>query len=846
MPSALSPNNLTPRPGVFRRLLAKADRVLGGFRPTDALGSATGASSGALPPIDEALSRIFDVAPDVIAVRRLSDGRFRYFNAEFTKVHGWTRDEARSMTFEELGLWDDAAQQAEFYREFEANGVVRNFEAMIRTHRGTAVEPMLISAVRVDLNGEAHLVSGLRRIGDIRRAERRIAESEARLRVFFDACPDLIAVIRMADERYVYVNPAFTRVTGYRTEYLLGRTASQIGIWLDEEGKRGFQAALVEHGTVHNFEQDFRMRDGRIETHLISAVLVDIDGESHMMAIGREVTAIKKTEADLIAAREHLSLQLDEMKRNQERLHSEIIEREQTQNRLRQSEAKLRKVFDTSLDTISIRRLDDGRYLDVNPAFLSLSGYAYEEVVGQSIDELQLRADINAAVFDSSLKTLGFVQNLEGRLRQKDGTVIPIMVSAVAIDIDGVPAAVIVMRDITLAKRTADQLGQSEDRLRRIFDANLDAISVRRLSDNVYREVNREFLKLTGYSRNEVIGHSREELGLLEDASRLALDDLFEKRGDLSNAEGMLHRKDGTLIPVIGSAVPFDLDGEPCALCIVRDLTQSKRAERDLRLAHEAALAASRAKSEFLSSMSHEIRTPMNVILGMTEVLSETRLDSEQRLYLQTMRANGDALLLLINQILDFSRIESGQLSLERTDFDLIELIEGAVDSFGLRVQEKGLFLSRQIASGLPRTWIGDPLRIRQILINLIDNAIKFTDRGGITLDVDRVFVAGFADASSRDLVKFSIVDTGVGIPPGNLDSIFLSFTQADPSISRRYGGTGLGLAIVKRLVELQDGTIEVQSEPGCGSTFTVSIPLQNTETISSALTQEPVASDDF
>jgi PAS domain S-box-containing protein len=831
--------------GLFRRLVAGATRVLGRFKPAGGVDAATRAVTGALPRIDETLRRIFDVAPDVIGARRLSDGRFRYFNAEFTKVHGWTREEALSMTFEELDLWNDPAQREEFFREFEANGVVRNFEADFRVRRRTAVEPMLVSAVRVDLNNEPHLVSVLRDISDLRRAERRIAESEARLRTFFEACPDLVAVIRLSDDVCVYVNPEFSRVTGYSSEYLLGRTASELGMWVDVESQRRFNAALVEHGSVRNFEQDVRMRDGRIETHLISAVLVEIVGESHMLAIGREVTTIKKTEADLTAARERLSVQLDEMERNQRTLRNEIIEREGAQSRLRQSETKLRKVFDTSLDAISIRRLDDGRYLDVNPAFLSLTGYTYDEVVGYSVDELRIRVGDAPTHFENSMNALGFVHNRERWLRRKDGTIIPIMVSAVAIDIDGVPAAVIVTRDITEAKRAADKLRESEDRLRRIFDANLDAISVRRLSDNVYREVNSKFLKLTGYSRDEVIGHSREELRLLEDESRATLDEIFQRQGELNNSEGVLRRKDGTLIPVIGSAVPFDLEGEKCALCIIRDITQSKAAERELSLAHEAALAASRAKSEFLSSMSHEIRTPMHVILGMAEVLSETQLDPKQHLYLQTMRANGDALLLLINQILDLSRIESGRLALERTDFDLIELIEGAIVSFAPRVREKGLTISRRIASGVPRYWIGDPLRIRQILINLIDNAIKFTEKGGIAVSVNHEeSVSNSADDSSRILVRFSVSDTGIGIEPGSLESIFSSFTQADASISRRYGGTGLGLAIVKRLVELHEGTIEVRSEPGRGSTFTFSIPLQNVESTSSIQVEDSAAPD--
>jgi len=837
MALALSRNDAARRPGFLERLITKAATLLRRPNRAKLVGSASREVSVAIrntggtetdrpPPIDETLIRIFDVAPDVIAARRLSDGRFRYFNAEFTKVHGWTRDEALSMTFEELGLWKDPAQRAEFFREFQANGVVRNFEADFQVRRKTAVEPMLVSAVRVDLDSEPHLVSVLRNVSDIRRAEQRIAESEARLRTFFDACPDLVIVIRLADEICVHVNPEFSRVTGYSVEYLIGRGESQLGIWPDEDSRLRFHAALAEHGSVRNYEQDFRMHDGRMETHLISAVQVVIGGEPHLMAVGRDVSAIKQTEADLIAARERLSLQIDEMNRSQLTLRAEIIEREQAQSRLRQSEAKSRKVFETSLDSISIRRIDNGVYLDVNPAFLSLTGYTYEEVIGHSVDELGLRISDGPMIFETSMNTVGFVHNRERELRRKDGTIVPIMVSAVAIDLDGIPATVIVTRDITLAKRSADRLQESEDRLRRIFDANLDAISVRRLSDSTYREVNLEFLKLTGYSRDEVIGHSREELKLWQEDSRRTFDRLFQAQGHLRNDEGVLRRKDGTLIPVIASAVPFDIDGEPCMLAITRDITQSKQAERELLLAHEAALAASRAKSEFLSSMSHEIRTPMNAILGMADVLSETPLNPDQLRYVQTMQANGDALLLLVNEILDLAKVESGQLELERVEFDLIDLIERILETFALKARAKGLKLNRRIAPDLPRNWIGDPLRIRQILINLIGNAVKFTERGEITVSVD--WMSAISESSvARTRVRFSIADTGIGIAPASLDSIFSTFTQADSSISRRYGGSGLGLAIVKRLVELQEGTIEVESEPSRGSAFTFSIPLQ-------------------
>jgi two-component system, sensor histidine kinase and response regulator len=244
-------------------------------------------------------------------------------------------------------------------------------------------------------------------------------------------------------------------------------------------------------------------------------------------------------------------------------------------------------------------------------------------------------------------------------------------------------------------------------------------------------------------------------------------------------------------------------------------IAELRTAREELIGTREAAVASSHAKSEFLSSMSHEIRTPMNAVLGMAELLSETELNSEQRRYLEVMSNNGEALLELINSILDLAKIESGLLQLESIDFDLNDLIDKLLATFGSRAHAKGLELAARITPGVAENLIGDPLRLRQILVNLIGNALKFTDAGEVILVIDNDPAANQAGH-----LRFMVSDTGIGIPPNKIESIFSSFTQVDTSTTRKYGGTGLGLTIVQRLVALMGGGIHVESELNRGSKF--------------------------
>jgi PAS domain S-box-containing protein len=333
---------------------------------------------------------------------------------------------------------------------------------------------------------------------------------------------------------------------------------------------------------------------------------------------------------------------------------------------------------------------------------------------------------------------------------------------------------------------------------------------------------------LTGCTRDELIGAPFKGYFTDPERAEAAIKRVLSEKS-VTDYELTARARDGKQTVVSYNATTFydrnrTLQG---VFAAARDVTERKRVEAELQQAKAAAESASRTKSDFLASMSHEIRTPMNAIMGIADLLAKTALSPEQDKYVQIFRRAGDNLLNLINDILDLSKVEASQLELERTGFSLNDLLEKVTEMVAARAHEKGLAMVYEIAPSVPNDLVGDPTRLRQVLLNLLGNAIKFTQSGEVTLRV-----APDANPSVPTALRFTVSDTGIGIPREKLGQVFERFTQADSSTTRRFGGSGLGLTISKRLVELMGGRIWVESEVGKGSVFAFAVPFEISATV--------------
>ncbi len=374
--------------------------------------------------------------------------------------------------------------------------------------------------------------------------------------------------------------------------------------------------------------------------------------------------------------------------------------------------------------------------------------------------------------------------------------------------------------DITEEYHAAVALRESEARnrvLAEMVEQSTDAIFARDL-DGLVTYWNAGAERLYGYSASEALGQPMRALQLAElSAAELTAALARLRSGVRETLEAQRTSKDGRPLDVVVNTAPlYDAQGlHVGAVYVVRDITALRSAAREMQRAREAAEAANRAKSEFLANMSHEVRTPLNGILGMTRLVLDGPLETEQRQLLSLVVASGNALAGVINDILDFSKIEAGKLDIERIEFHPHDLVPDIVRTLQLRAQEKGLALRCQVAPDTPPTVLGDPGRLRQVLLNLVGNALKFTERGEIEVTLE----VAERDAGSV-LLEVAVRDTGIGIPAHQQQQIFDAFSQGDSGTTRRYGGTGLGLTISARLVDLMGGRIGVRSDPGHGSRF--------------------------
>jgi PAS domain S-box-containing protein len=510
---------------------------------------------------------------------------------------------------------------------------------------------------------------------------------------------------------------------------------------------------------------------------------------------------------------------------------------------LRESEAKYRAIFE-SLEDLYYQTDAQGIVRILSPSVYRLAGWQPEELVGKPVIDVYVDPRSRDNLMNLLMKEK-YVKDYEVLLKKRDGTVLQVSAGAqLLLDDEGRFSGVAgLLRDITERKKAEAALLRAKQEWERTFDSVPDLVAILDPQHRIVR-ANRAMAERLGLTPDQCVGlacyksihgsccapafcpHTK----TLQDGQEHVAEVHEESiGGDFLVSTTPLCGEDGSMIGTVH---------------VARDITERTQAEERMRRANQqleeataragemtlAAQAANRAKSEFLANMSHEIRTPMNGIIGMTGILLETDLTVEQREYGEIIRKSGETLLALINDILDFSKIEARKLELEILDFDLPTTVEDAVELLAPKAREKALELVCLVDADVPPSLRGDPGRLRQILSNLVGNAVKFTERGEIAVCVSLAGTDG-----DRSMLRFDVRDTGVGIAPDRLQALFSPFTQGDGSTTRKYGGTGLGLSISKQLVELMGGGIGVESEEGQGSTFWFTVPFERREDLEAA-----------
>ncbi len=490
----------------------------------------------------------------------------------------------------------------------------------------------------------------------------------------------------------------------------------------------------------------------------------------------------------------------------------------------RRAEAQMRRVVDGARQAITVGG-SGGKMLYCNDGFVRMLGF-------QSIAEFAAASgetDSHVHPDDRPMITARRNERLseddppaqyEFRLFRRDGSIIWVECLASRISWNGEPASLAWLTDITARKQAEEALRRSEKLFMTVFQSSPDVLTLSTREDGRYIDVNEAFLALHGRRREEVIGRTASELGIWRRGDRRT--QAFEQllSGSARDVALTMRTAHGELRDLSLSAQSIRFEDQDLVLALARDVTERRRHEEALCQSKEAAESANRTKSEFLANMSHEIRTPMNGIIGMTGMLLRTPLDRQQHEFAESVRDSAEALLTVINDILDISKLEAGKIELETIEFELGDLVDSAVGLLTPRAREKGLELTARIDASARGWFRGDPTRLRQVLLNLISNAVKFTAQGQVTVNAAVTPVNGTAR------LRLEVTDTGIGMSEGTRAQLFQKFTQADSSITRRFGGTGLGLAISRQLVELMDGEIGVASALGAGSTFWLELPL--------------------
>jgi PAS domain S-box-containing protein len=503
----------------------------------------------------------------------------------------------------------------------------------------------------------------------------------------------------------------------------------------------------------------------------------------------------------------------------------DVIHRKQVEAALSESNERFRIIGSSALDAI-IMMDSSGNTTLFNPSAEKMFGYKAEEIIGKPVHDF-VAPERFRKVF--SEKFPGFLRTghgdavgkvLELVAIRKDGTEFPIEISLAGFRKADEWRAVATIRDITLRKQNEEFLKENEEFQRSLLENLSVGVMIIDPETRKIETMNAFAAGMFGAREEDIIGRTCHSFICPAMENNCPI---VDKNQTVDNSDKVLLKADGTQIPILKTVKKVRIKGKEKLLESFIDITERKKAEENLSLAKEQAEAATRAKSDFLSNMSHEIRTPMNAIIGLTYLALQTGLNPKQREYLTKIHDSAENLLGIINDILDFSKIEAGRIELENIEFSFDSMLAEISNIVSKTAEDKGIEFIFDIDSHIPSRLIGDPLRLKQVLVNLTGNAIKFTSKGQVVLRTEVLKRTG-GGAQEVVKIKFTVSDTGIGLKSDQIDKLFESFTQADSTITRKYGGTGLGLSISRRLVNLMGGEIGIESIFGHGSTFSFSV----------------------
>ena len=715
-------------------------------------------------------------------------GQFIMANAAIVTMFGYeTVDKFLQTSVADL-YWNPADRQV-FLEKLSAQGHLIKEELQLKKFDSTPMWGAVTVNVVRDETGEIKYFDGLvEDISDRKQAEEALRESEKRFRSVMEGAPDPIVVYNTKGET-TYLNPAFTQVFGWTLDELRSRKIDYVPKECLPETKMMIEK--INRGeSIHGVETRRFTKSGEVlDISISAAILHNSQGDPT-----GQITTLR-----------------------------DISERKQVDQILRKEREKFRILVEEAPLGVSLIA-KNGHYEYLNPRFIEIFGYTLEDIPTGPIwfkkafpDQEYRNQIISTWISDQKEFGVGEARTRTYTAVCKDGSEKAIQFRPVTMETGEM---LIIYEDISERMQAEEALRASEERNRILLESSPDAVTVYDHLGNV-TYVNPAFEEIFGWKCGELLGKRLDfipphEIERTQDAVKRTL------KGEKVLLECQRMTKKGKLLDVAAKAsVLNDSQGNVIGMIVIaRDISDIKRVHKELQKAKEEAESANRAKSTFVANMSHEIRTPMNAIMGMTHLALQTALSPKQNDYLNKIKISANSLLGIINDILDFSKIEAGKLEIESVDFNLDDVMHNLVPVVTMKSQEKeNLEVLFDIAHNVPRFLKGDPLRLGQVLINLANNAVKFTEAGEIVVSTRLI-----KEEKDQVSLEFSVSDTGIGLTPEQIDRLFEAFTQADSSTTRKYGGTGLGLTICKSLIEMMGGEIRVKSDPGRGSTFSFTI----------------------